>query len=147
MYSNNSLISSCFLYITSLLYFFYNQERLYESLLLVGVGITSIVHHSRLHTWIINDIWCYRAQLSIDIKIQICYPTGNPFSDIRFNELRQYNFHKIQLLTLKIIEDLITKAYSDENKKLGIFYVLSAFTLVNINAAESLPWLYEAVVL
>ena len=59
MYSNNSLISSCFLYLTSLLYFFYNQERLYESLLLVGVGITSIVHHSRLHTWVINDIWCY----------------------------------------------------------------------------------------
>ena len=43
------------------------------------------------------------------------------------------------------MNNLITKGTTDENKSLGAFYVLAALTLVNNEAAESMPWLYESV--
>ena len=43
------------------------------------------------------------------------------------------------------MESLVSNGNSNENKSLGAFYVLSALTLVNNDAAESLPWLYQSV--
>ena len=41
-----------------------------------------------------------------------------------------------------MIEQLITKGYED-SRKIGAYYVLGALTIVNVDAAASLPWLYE----
>ena len=43
------------------------------------------------------------------------------------------------------MNNLISKGTTQENKSLGAFYVLAALTLVNNDAATSLPWLYESV--
>ena len=43
------------------------------------------------------------------------------------------------------MESLVKNGITEEDKSLGAFYVLSALTLVNNDAADSLPWLYQSV--
>ena len=94
------------------------------------------------------DIWSYRAQLSSEVKYNICPPNGNPFRYANLDGLNnpQFNFELIQKISLSIIENMINCGRTTEFKTLGAYYVLSAFTLVSKEAAESLPWLYESVV-
>ena len=92
------------------------------------------------------DIWTYRAQLSNEQKREIVAPHGNPFSGVNRLTIyhsgnREYLLHKI----IGIIKKMVTRGTNDSNKNLGAMYVLSALTLVNQNAANSLPWLYESV--
>ena len=93
----------------------------------------------------LHDIWNYRAQLTPDVKRKICFPCGNPFSiNIQFlSETHSKNY--VQYYVLDIIHNFISKGVTEEDKSLGAFYVLSAMTLVNIDAAHALPWLYESV--
>ncbi len=94
----------------------------------------------------LGDIWNYRAQLSNETKRNICPPSGNPF--IYFNNHNFYgniNVDQLKLSILKVMEALVNNGNSIENRSLGAFYVLSALTLVNNDAAESLPWLYQSV--
>jgi putative alpha-1,2-mannosidase len=42
------------------------------------------------------------------------------------------------------MEKLVNSGINNDNKCLGAYYVLSALTLVNNDAATSLYWLYEA---
>jgi hypothetical protein len=92
------------------------------------------------------DIWAYRAPLSIETKRNICHPTGNPF-------LRMFNFNQLLLVDnmddirksiLDILEKFVNSGIDKDSKCLGTYYVLGALTIVNPNAAESLPWLYQA---
>ena len=46
---------------------------------------------------------------------------------------------------LKIMECMVTHGQNESQRHLGAFYVLSALTLVNENASNSLPWLYQSV--
>ena len=93
------------------------------------------------------DIWNYRANLSQDIKREIVPPHGNPFYDgyININNLSQYNFVQIRKYTIYIIDLMVNKGINDVACSLGSYYILSALTLVSSDAAEALPWLYEAV--
>ena len=91
------------------------------------------------------DIWQYRAQLTNNIKKDICYPYGNPFRFITINNINNLNLFSIQKNTLFIIEQFITKGINRDMCSLGTSFVLCAFTLVNQNAANALPWLYESV--
>ena len=43
------------------------------------------------------------------------------------------------------MENLVNSGSEQSSKALGAFYVLSALTLVNYNAATALPWLYQSV--
>jgi len=43
------------------------------------------------------------------------------------------------------IENLIYNGINRDSQYLGASYVLSALTLVNESAAESMPWLYYSV--
>ena len=45
---------------------------------------------------------------------------------------------------LETIEKLVNSATEKDNKCLGAYYVLGALTLVNFDAASSLPVLYQA---
>tara|TARA_Y100000389_G_scaffold6516_1_gene6244 strand:- start:179 stop:379 length:201 start_codon:yes stop_codon:yes gene_type:complete len=49
----------------------------------------------------------------------------------------------LQQKVIKIIERFISSE-EQEHASLGAFYVLGAITLVNNNAAEALPWLYQS---
>lgn len=94
------------------------------------------------------DIWDYRSQLSKEMKINICPPVGYPFKDIPLHVIQNNN--NVSTDNLKnycaiIINQLINSSSERENQSLGAIYVLSALTLVNPNAAESMPWLYQSV--
>ena len=94
------------------------------------------------------DIWNYRANLTQETKCSICSPNGRPFRNIGvYNFTMLYNrpFFQVQELALKIINNFIKDAVDDGFKALGAYYVLGALTIVNHNAANSLPWLFQSV--
>jgi len=90
----------------------------------------------------LEEIWKFRAKLSDDIKKAICHPSGNPFK--RLPNFDIDNLDDIRKIILEIMEKLVNTGTDKDNKCLGAYYVLSALTLVNKEAATSLPWLYEA---
>jgi hypothetical protein len=95
------------------------------------------------------DIWDYRSQLTIDTKLAICPPHGLPFREIPIHIIqRNYNIN-IDLLKkfcIIIIDKLINSSPIKDNQVLGTMYVLSALTVVNQNAADAMPWLYQSVI-
>ena len=92
------------------------------------------------------DIWLYRAPLSITTKRAICPPMGVPFPNgINFNQLNNTeNIDDVRKFILEILETFVNSGIDRDNKCLGAYYVLGALTLVNVEAATSLPWLYQA---
>ena len=93
------------------------------------------------------DIWNYRANLCQSLKREIVPPTGNPFYDghININNLQQYNFLQLKKYAIYVIDLMVNKGINENSCSLGSYYVLCALTLVSQEAANSLPWLYEAV--
>lgn len=101
-------------------------------------------HHILLYLKEFHDIWSYRAQLSEQIKHEIC-PQGNPFSMIHIGELAQIPFRELQHTVLSLMETMVRSGINQNSRYLGSTYVLCALTLVHDTAAEALPWLYESV--
>jgi len=93
------------------------------------------------------DIWCYRAPLTNETKRAICPPIGNPFVRLPNYQTLQVteNLDDVRKIILDILEKFVTSGIDKDNKCLGAYYVLGAITLVNTDAATSLPWLYQAV--
>tara|TARA_B110000483_G_scaffold13455_4_gene15269 strand:- start:681 stop:1772 length:1092 start_codon:yes stop_codon:yes gene_type:complete len=91
------------------------------------------------------DIWNYRASLSFANKREICPPCGNPFLNIRISILPSLHFLKLKKDALSIMEFMVTSGINDASKCLGANYILCALTLVNSDAANNLPWLYQSV--
>lgn len=94
----------------------------------------------------LSDIWLYRAQLTNEVKIQICPPNGDPFRNTNLNNIHTMGFIDLQRFCLTVMENLVNTGSSTQWKALGAYYVLAGLTLVNQNAANTLPWLYESVV-
>lgn len=90
------------------------------------------------------DIWSYRANLTYLLKSQICPPNGNPFSLYNINHLDNFNEIILKKYIINIIESLITKGITYDDKVLGTMYVLTTFTLVSDLAADAMPWLYDS---
>jgi|688.fasta_scaffold267601_2 hypothetical protein len=90
------------------------------------------------------DIWTYRAQLSDEIKYEIC-PNGNPFSNINMGEITGLTLRELQNMIFILMEKLIRSGINQNSHYLGSTYVLCALTLVNSSAAQAMPWLYESV--
>ena len=94
----------------------------------------------------LQDIWEFRAQLTIESKRAICPPHGDLFRNSYLNSLHtEQNIFNIQKMILPILEKLVNSGLEQDNKALGAYYVLGALTLVNENAASTLPWLYQSV--
>lgn len=92
------------------------------------------------------DIWNYRLQISNQTKSAICPPHGNPFRQMNLLELREiYDNNTIKGRILTILECLVNSGMDRDSKCLGAYYVLGALTIVNTDAAHSLPWLYQSV--
>ena len=91
------------------------------------------------------DIWNYRASLTIDTKLNICPPSGDPFRGNNLLEIHAMSLIELQQMTLHIISRFVKSGISQDNQSLGAFYVLSALTLVNSDAADALPWLFQSV--
>lgn len=90
----------------------------------------------------LKDIWEYRANLSSNVKFQI-YKFGNPFYDINLNMIRGYTEDKLKFILINLIRRFIS---SDEETvgALGAFYILGTLTLVEMDARNALPWLYQS---
>lgn len=91
------------------------------------------------------DIWSYRAQLTNAVKKQICPPYGN-IINININNLDIFDYNRLQKIGIDIIEKMVKSGVNTDSKSIGAYYVLTALTLVNKEAAISMPWLYESVV-
>jgi hypothetical protein len=88
------------------------------------------------------DIWDYRANISIETKKAICFPSGNPFYRLPILQTLE-NIDDIRKAILEVMEKMVNAGIDKDNKCLGAYYILSALTLVNNDAATALPWLYE----
>ena len=91
------------------------------------------------------DIWVYRAQLTNEIKLHISPPLGNPFRHINLHTLPNLSTPALNILSLTVMDLLINRSANNSNRVLGANYVLCALTLVNHEAANSMPWLYQSV--
>jgi len=95
------------------------------------------------------DIWNYRTPLTIETRKEICPPYGNPFLNVSLGQLNSYVYQengdmKLKVSILEILENLVNKGINKDSKCLGAYYVLGALTLINEEAAQALPWLYQA---
>ena len=91
------------------------------------------------------DIWTYRAQLSMEIKRNICPPNGNPFQNMNMNYIQtESELINVKKSVLEILEKFVNIGIDSDSKTLGAYYVLGAVTLVNSSAAASLPWLFQS---
>lgn len=93
----------------------------------------------------LHDIWVYRAQLSNEVRLSICPPVGDPFRGTNISYLNQLSQFNLKKLAVSIMEKLVKNGTSRDSQSLGAFYVLASLTLVNNDAADALPWLYQSV--
>lgn len=93
----------------------------------------------------LSDIWIYRAQLTQQIKNEICPPVGDPFRGIHINYLNNMNLTEVRKVAISIIESFIKRGINSPSRSLGANFVLCALTLVNTDAANALPWLFQSV--
>lgn len=91
------------------------------------------------------DIWNYRAQLSTSTMREITPPHGNPFIGLQLHLSQNQSTEALLKNAVRIIEIMVKSGITVENRSLGAYYVLAALTLVNDNARNSLPWLYQSV--
>lgn len=112
------------------------------------------------HTWFLSlnrtallrlvreliEIWEYRAQLTIQVKREICPPFGNPFRNINMLHItNEQNIDKIRKYIVELLEKFVNTGINIDSRILGAYYVLAALTLVNSDAATVLEWHYQSV--
>jgi hypothetical protein len=94
----------------------------------------------------LSDIWNYRAQLSQETKRNICPPNGDPFRNLSMQYIHtEGNMSNVKKVVLEVLEKLVNSGSDKDSKSLGAYYVLGGLTLVNQEAATSLPWLFQSV--
>jgi hypothetical protein len=94
----------------------------------------------------LSDIWNYRAQLSMEVKLNICPPIGDPFRNLSISYLHtETNMSNVRKVVLEVLEKMVNSGVDADSKSLGAYYVLGGLTLVSENAATALPWLYQSV--
>jgi len=91
------------------------------------------------------DIWHYRASLSHQTRQEVCPPDGNPFASINLTTMGTLSEHGLWKAALGVFEKMIGTGINQESRALGAIYVLTALTLVSMDAAQCLPWLYQSV--
>jgi hypothetical protein len=92
------------------------------------------------------DIWQYRAQLPAETKRNICPPIGDPFRNLSIQYVNtEQNLWNVKKVLLDVIDKFVNSGIDKDSKALGAYYVLGALTLVNSEAATSLPWLFQSV--
>jgi len=91
------------------------------------------------------DIWNYRAQISNEMKRNICPPYGDPFRNLSMPYIHtETNISNIRKVILEVLEKLVNSGVDNDCKALGAYYVLGSLTIVNETAATSLPWLFQS---
>jgi len=104
--------------------------------------IRSAENYLRLYRTLFN-IWYHRSQMPLEIRQKICM-CGDPFENIvAFSA--SITRDNIQENCLRVFENMIFMGLDDEHRKLGAFHALSALTVVSMGARDTMPWLYESL--
>ena len=91
------------------------------------------------------DIWNYRSQIDNETKRKICPPHGDPFRHFNMTYIHtEANLHNVKKVILEVMEKLVNSGVDNDSKSLGAIYVLGGLTLVNSDAATSIPWLFQS---
>jgi hypothetical protein len=91
------------------------------------------------------DIWEYRAQITNETKRKICPPNGLIIVNASLHTIyNEQNLWKLRKYIIEIMEKLVNSGVDQDSKSLGAYYILGALTIVNENAATSLPWLFQS---
>lgn len=90
----------------------------------------------------LEDIWNYRADLSIQQKKQIV-PDNNIFN-ISINKIFMTdNLKKVRKIVLDDLDKLVSSGISDNHKSTGCYYILIALSEISPACGSSLPWLVQ----
>lgn len=95
----------------------------------------------------LTEIWNYRANISRDVKRNICPPYGDPFRNVRYSSFftpDDETTDEQKKMVLVALETLVMSGVDEDSRALGAYYVLGTLTLVNRDAALAMPWLYES---
>ena len=93
----------------------------------------------------LSDIWNYRAEISNEMKRNICPPNGDPFRNLSMNNINiETNISNIKTVIIEVMEKIVNSGIDNDCKALGAYYILGALTIVNETAATSLPWLFQS---
>ena len=105
------------------------------------------LNHTGLMRFIIeiNDIWSYRANLPEAVKRDICPRHIDLFRRMVLVDLQLTTIPILRDIAVDIITKLVSNGVNHDSRYLGANLVLCALTLVNPDAANALPWLYESV--
>jgi len=91
------------------------------------------------------DIWNYRAQITPETKRNICPPNGDPFRNLNMNYIyNEQDMTNVKKVVLEVLEKIVNSGVDRDSKALGACYVLGSLTLVNQEAATSIPWLFQS---
>ena len=91
------------------------------------------------------DIWNYRAQIDPITKRSICPPNGDPFRHLNMNYVHtEPDMSNVKKIILEVLEKFVNSGVDRDSKALGACYVLGSLTLVNQEAATSIPWLFQS---
>ena len=91
------------------------------------------------------DIWNYRLQISDETKRKICPQNGDPFRNINIASiLHETHLNNIKKTVLELLEKFVNSGIDNDSKSLGAYYVLGALTIVNTQAATTIPWLFQS---
>ena len=91
------------------------------------------------------DIWNYRAQITPETKRNICPPSGDPFRNLNMHYIHtEQNMTNVKKVVLEVLEKIVNGGVDRDSKALGACYVLGSLTLVNQEAATSIPWLFQS---
>ena len=93
-----------------------------------------------------NDIWSYRANLSEQVKREICPMHRELFQQMFIIDIRYASATILREIALDIMSKLVRDGINQSSRNLGATFVLCALTLVSPDAAAALPWLYESVI-
>lgn len=95
----------------------------------------------------LREVWNYRLQIPDEIKRKICPPNGRPFCDVDLGFLQDLssggNKDILRKKILKVMDRMLS-GVDDDSKHLGSHYILGCLTLVNMNAATAMPWLFQS---
>jgi hypothetical protein len=93
---------------------------------------------------LLNSIW---RRLPLDIRSKICI-LGDPFFNIfqSVNDREEVTLERMREVCLRLCENMVFTGFDIEYRKIGALHVLSALTVVSINARRAIPWLYESIV-
>ena len=99
-------------------------------------------HQLRLYYKVLEDIWNYRSELSIDKKKAIV-PNKTMFLVSVNDVYKMIKKRPLQKILLEEIDTLVSSAENIEDKITGSYFVLTALVEVSQQCMEALPWLIQ----